>query len=91
MISSNLPVSALRAFLDLKLLPLSCRTCLPTLVSMLYLQVGVLMRPATKTGLSETSLMACESGNVYPGSKRIEGTICVDPFNPEEVPAVILK
>ena len=27
---------------------------------------GVLMRPATKTGLSETSLMACESGNVYP-------------------------
>ena len=34
--------------------------------------------------------MACESGNVYPGSKRIEGTICVDPFNPAEVPAVIL-
>ena len=51
---------------------------------------GVLMRPATKTGLSETSLMACESGNVYHGSKRIEGTICVDPFNPAEVPAVIL-
>ena len=48
------------------------------------------MRPATKIGLLVTHLMAFESGSVYPASKRIEGTICVDPANPAEVPAVIL-
>ena len=48
------------------------------------------MRPATKIGLLVTHLMAFESGSVYPASKRIEGTICVDPANPAEVPAVTL-
>ena len=49
---------------------------------------GVLMRPATKTGLLVTPLIAFASGVVYPASNLIEGTMCVDPANPAEVPAV---
>ena len=47
------------------------------------------MRPATKIGLLVAPLIAFASGNVYPGSNRIEGTMCVDPVNPAEVPAVM--
>ena len=91
MISSNLPVSALRGISGSEIIALVMpHMSADPSINALSASWGVLMRPATKTGLSETSLMACESGNVYPGSKRIEGTICVDPFNPAEVPAVIL-
>ena len=47
------------------------------------------MRPATKIGLSVAPLIAFANGKVYPGSNRIEGTMCVDPANPAEVPAVM--